>query len=41
MRITAEGGAAAGRFDPEAVMEGEEWFGGRAAELGQVGTWLW
>jgi hypothetical protein len=39
--IAAEGGTAAGRFDTEAVVEGEEWFGGSAAELGQVGTWLW
>lgn len=31
--VTAEGGAAAGRLDPEAVVESEKWFGGGAAEL--------
>lgn len=39
--IATEGSTAAGRLDTEAVMEGEEWFGGSGAEVGQVGAWLW
>lgn len=41
MRIAAEGSTAAGRLDTEAVVEGEEWFGGSGAEVSQVGAWLW
>lgn len=36
--IAADGGAAAGGLDPEAVVEGPEWLGGGAAELGQMGA---
>lgn len=40
MGIAAEGGATAGRLDAEAVVEGEEWLGGGAVELGKVGAGL-